>query len=113
MGEFVAGGEGAEVRGGDKVTGRQGDTKTRSGTGSRWLLLAVLVAIGAGLGWLAGQVGPGLVLRAVAAGAGPGVLFGLLAALKGKKSGWGLVLVLVQWGLAGCGVWWLVGMVVR
>lgn len=75
------------------------------------IVLGVLVIIAAGLGWLAGQVGPGVVLRAVAAGAGPGVLFGLLAALKGKKSGWGLLLVLVQWGLAGCGVWWLSGLV--
>ncbi len=110
MGEFVAGGAGAEVRGGDKVTGRQGDTKTRSGTGSRWLLLAVLIGLGAGLGWLAGQVGAGLVLRAVAAGAGPGVLFGLIGWRKGKADGWVLLLVLVQWGLAGCGVWWLVGL---
>ena len=75
------------------------------------IVLGVLVIIAAGLGWLAGQVGAGVVLRAVAAGAGPGVLFGLLAALKGKKSGWGLLLVLVQWGLAGCGVWWLSGLV--
>lgn len=111
MGEFVAGGEGAEVRGGDKVTGRQGDTKTRSGTGSRWLLLAVLIGLGAGLEWLAGEVGPGLVLRAVAAGAGPGVLLGVIGAMRGRTNGWTLLLVLVQWGLAGCGVWWLVGLV--
>lgn len=74
------------------------------------IVLGVLVAIGAGLGWLAGQVGPGLVLRAVAAGAGPGVLFGLIGWRKGKANGWTLLLVLVQWGLAGCGVWWLVGL---
>lgn len=74
------------------------------------IVLGVLVAMGAGLGWLAGAVGPGVVLRAVAAGAGPGVLFGVIGRMKGQANGWTLLLVLVLWGLAGCGVWWLVGL---
>ena len=71
-------------------------------------VVALLLGVAGGLGWLAAQAGAVVALRAAAAGVLPGLLLGaVVSAHRARRSGLAVVLVLALWVLAGAGLWWL------